>query len=236
MSTARAALATTDRSSRGRRLWRGYRATLPVAIGVAAFGVAYGAVATRSMTLGQAQLMSATVFAGTAQFVAASLLADGAPYLAVLIAGLLMNLRMVLQSAALTPHMRGAPAALRPLLAHLLTDESFAVSLAEFERRGSDVWFYVGSGLAVYSFWQLATAAGYLFGAQLPAGLGLDYALPASLVCLLLLLVRGRRAAVIALLAAVASVLLRPLVTGTWATLVATVGVCTLGLAWKEQK
>jgi len=236
VSTSVTSLETAVQPGIARRIGRGYRAALPVALGVAAFGVAYGAVASRAMTLGQCLLMSATVFAGTAQFASASLLADGAPYLSVLITGLLLNVRMVLQSAAITPYLREAPAPLKPLFAHLLTDESFAVSLAEFDRRGSDVWFYVGSGLAIFSLWQVASAGGYLFGAGLPAGLGLDYAMPASLICLLLLLVRGRRAALIALLAAVASVLLRPVVTGTWATLVATVGACTLGLAWRERR
>ena len=188
------------------------------------------------MAFSQALLMSLTVFAGTAQFVTASMLADGAAYLPVLITGLLINLRLVLLSAALSPHVRRAPSVVRPILAHLLTDESFAISMAAFDRDGPDPLYYVGSGLAMFVFWQMATATGYLSGARLPDGLGLDYALPASLICLLFLLVRGKRAAAVAVLAAAASVVLRPLVTGTWATLLATVGVCTLGLGWKERR
>jgi len=182
----------------------------------------------------QAQLMSLTVFAGTAQFIAASMIAQGAAYLPVLLTGVLINMRLVLMSAAITPHVKGAPRRLYPIIAQLLTDESFAVSMAEFEHQPSDPWFFIGSGLAIFIPWQIVTALGAAFGAGLPAGWGLEYALPGSLICLVFLLVRGRRAALISLLAAGLSLLLRPIVSGTWSTMTATVVAASLGVAWKR--
>ncbi|HHX43278.1 MAG TPA: branched-chain amino acid ABC transporter permease [Chloroflexi bacterium] len=213
---------------------RGLRATLPVALGVAPFGVAYGTVAAITMAPWQAQLMSLTVFAGTAQFIAASMLSEGAAYLAVLLTGVLINLRLLLLSAALAPHVAMAPRPLQPVLAQLLTDESFAVSMAEFEQHGSDWRFFIGSGLAVFGVWQVATAVGMAFGATVPSGLGLDFALPASLICLLFLLVRERRAAIVALGAAAVSVALVLVVPGTWNVMVATLLAATVGAAWKR--
>lgn len=215
-------------------IWRGLRATIPVALGVAPFGVAYGTVAATTMAPWQAQLMSLTVFAGTAQFIAASMLAEGAAYVPVLLTGVLINLRLLLLSAALTPHVCKAPRALQPVLAQLLTDESFAVSMAEFEQRGSDWRFFVGSGLALYGVWQVATAVGMAFGAAIPAGLGLDFALPASLICLLFLLVRGRRGAAVALGSAALSVALVLVLPGTWNVMIATLVAATVGAAWKR--
>ena len=215
-------------------VWRGLRATIPVALGVAPFGVAYGTVAAASMAPWQAQLMSLTVFAGTAQFIAASMLSEGAAYLPVLLTGVLINLRLLLLSAALAPHVASAPRALQPVLAQLLTDESFAVSLAEFEGRGSDWRFFVGSGLAIFGVWQVATAVGMAFGAAIPAGLGLDFALPASLICLLFLLVRGSRAVLVALGSAALSVGLVLVLPGTWNVMVATLLAATVGAAWKR--
>jgi len=216
------------------RLWRGFRATLPLTISVTPFGLAYGAIASQRMTFWQAQLMSLTVFAGTAQFIAASMIAQGAAYLPILLTGILINMRLVLMSAALTPHVKSAPRRLHPLIAQLLTDESFAVSMAEFERRPSDPWFYIGSGLAIYIPWQIVTAAGAAFGAGLPAGWGLEYALPGSLICLLFMLVRDRRAVLVSVLAAALSLLLRPIVSGTWSTMTATVVAASLGVIWKR--
>lgn len=218
------------------RVWRGLRATLPVALGIAPFGLAYGAVAIRGMAFWQGMLMSLTVFAGTAQFVVANMLLEGAAYLPVLLTGILINLRHVLMGAALAPHIWRAPSFLRPLLPHLMTDESFAVSMAEFEGGRSDPLFFAGSGLAVYGIWQLSTLAGLTLGGGLPAGFGLEYALPGSLVGVLFLLVRERRGALVALLAAALSVLLRPMVSGTWSALVATFVAASLGVAWRRRR
>jgi 4-azaleucine resistance transporter AzlC len=196
--------------------------------------VAYGAVASRGLAIGQTMLMSVALFAGTAQFVAASMIAERAAFASILITSVLINLRLVLMSAALTPYVRQAPRALQPFLAHALTDESFAVSIAEYERGGRDPLYLLGSGLAIFSFWQVASALGALGGANIPAGLGLEYALPGSLICLLFLLVRDRYAALIALLAAGLSLALRPLVSGTWSTMTATLLAATLGVVVKR--
>jgi predicted branched-subunit amino acid permease len=137
-------------------------------------------------------------------------------------------------SAAVSPHVRHAPKAFQPLLAHMLTDESFAVSMAEFEQRPGNPSFLLGSGLAIFVFWQLATLAGLLFGSNLPQGLGLEYALPATLICLIFLLVRGRRGVAVAILAAILGLALMPLVSGTWSVMVATLVAATVGVLWKR--
>lgn len=215
-------------------VWRGVRATLPIALSIMPFGLAYGTVAATAMKPWQAQLMSLTVFAGTAQFIAASMLAEGASYLPVLLTGVLINLRLLLLSAALAPRLASAPRALQPLLAQLITDESFAVSLAEFERGDPDWRFFVGSGLTLYGVWQVATAVGLAFGAAIPSGLGLEFALPASLMCVLLLLVRGRRAAVVAGASAALSLALALILPETWNVMAATLVAATVGAAWKR--
>ena len=217
-----------------RHLWSGFRATLPVSLGVAPFGVAYGTVAAQSMAPWQASLMSLAVFAGTAQFLAASMLSQGAAWMPIFLTGTLVNLRLVLLSAALVPHMRRCPRRLYPLLAHMLTDESFAVSIAAFEREPSDPWFFIGSGLSMFVVWQTATLIGVGFGAAIPQGLGLEFALAASLICLLFLLVRGKRGVLVAGGAAVLSISLRLAGSGTWATMLSTLVAVTMGVVWKR--
>ncbi len=219
--------------SRYRRLWRGLKATAPLALGVAPFGVAFGAVADGAMAGWQAMFMSSTVFSGTAQFVCASMLAQGATAVPIVLTGVLINMRMLLMSAAITPHVKDARPALYPLLAHLLTDESFAVSMAEFEARSGDPWFYVGSGLAIWGIWQPATLIGLFFGAAIPQGVGLEFALPASLIVLLFLLLRDRLQVATAMGAALLCIALRPLVSGTWSATVATLAAATLAMVLK---
>jgi 4-azaleucine resistance transporter AzlC len=221
---------------RYQRLRRGLKATAPLALGVAPFGVAFGAVADGVMAGWQAMLMSVTVFSGTAQFVCASMLAQGAAAVPIVLTGVLINMRLLLMSAALTPHIKGIRPSLYPLLAHLLTDESFAVSIAEFETRSSDPWFYVGSGLAIWGVWQPATLVGLLFGAAIPQGVGLEFALPASLIVLLFLLLRDRLQVATAAGAALLAIALRPLVSDTWIAMVSTLAAATLAMIFKEAR
>lgn len=223
-------------SNAPQRLAVGFRATLPLALGCMPFGLAYGAVAHQSMAGWQVQLMSLTVFAGTAQFIGASMLAQGMGYLPILLTGLLLNLRLVLMSAALAPHLRSAPRRLHPLVAQMLTDESFAITINAYDGASEgDPLFAIGSGLAMYSLWQLATFIGVLLGATLPAGYGLEYALAASILCLLFLLVRTRRMAWVASLAAVLAIVLQPLVSATWSIMAGTLLAATLGVLWKPR-
>lgn len=216
------------------RIGRGFKATLPVALGVMPFGIAFGTVAGLRMTWWQAQLMSLTLFAGTAQFITASMIVEGVAYLPILITGTLINMRLILLSAALTPYLKKASRKLYPLMAQLLTDESFAVSLAEFEHGKPDHLFFIGSGLAIYTLWQLATLIGYTFGSALPAGLGLEYALAASLMYLLIVLTRTRRSAIVALLAGLLTLAVYPLLSNTWSTVTATLIAATLGVLWNR--
>ncbi len=216
------------------RLTDGVRATLPLALGVAPFGIAYGTVAGKSMMPWQASLMSVTVFAGTAQFVTASMLSQDASHLAVLITGLLINMRMVLMSASLAAHLDDVPRALYIPVAHLLTDESFAVSIAAFEKRTGDPLFVVGSGLTIFCTWQITTAVGLGFGTQIPTALGLEYALPASLICLLFLLIKDHFSVAISGLAALLSLAALPILPSTWSPLVATLIAVTLGVMWNQ--
>lgn len=217
-----------------RRIGKGMQASLPIAVGCMPFGVAYGTVAVQSMPAWQASLMSLVVFAGTAQFITASLLAQGGPYLPILITGLLINMRHMLMSADLSRHVRSAPRLMYVPMAHLVTDEAFAVSMAHFERNPGDPLFFLGAGMSMYLCWQVATLAGINFGARLPEGLGLDYALPASLICLLFLLLRDRRSVAVAGLSAALAIVSLPFVSSTWSTMVATLIAATVGVGWKR--
>ncbi|NLX36765.1 MAG: branched-chain amino acid ABC transporter permease [Chloroflexi bacterium] len=215
-------------------LWAGFRATLPVALGCVPFGLAYGAVAAASLSPWQTSLMSLTVFAGTAQFVAVSMLAQGADLLSVWFTCVLVNLRLLLLSAAVSPHLQGIGAAQRLASAQALTDESFAVSLGAFRTHDAKPVYLVGSGLAIYLFWQIATLVGRLASGLIPQGFGLEYALSASLICLLFMLVHSRRQWVVALLAIVLALVSRLWLPDAWVVLAATMIAATVGLGLKR--
>ena len=232
MPKAEPLVAKAVRSPAGRIL-AGVRATLAIGISLLPFGLAYGATAAQTMTLGRVSLMSLTVFAGTAQFVGVSMLAQGAAPLSILMTTVLLQLRLVLMSAAITRRLARVPRLAEPLLAHLITDESFAVSMAATADGRADPLLFVGSGLTIFILWQLSSIAGALVGGGLSPGWGITYAMPASLICLLFLLVRDKRTLGICLTAAALAIGLRPLVGSTWNVLLATIVASAGGVWWK---
>jgi predicted branched-subunit amino acid permease len=138
-------------------------------------------------------VMSATTFAGAAQFAAASVLRDGGSVLAAVAAAVLLNARYLAISVSVAPAFRGSR--LRRLLeGQLIVDESWAVAQiggGRIERR-----LLVGAGLLLFPCWVGGTALG-VFGGDLlgdPKQLGLDAAFPALFLALLVTLLVSRAA------------------------------------------
>jgi 4-azaleucine resistance transporter AzlC len=192
--------ATALRASR-RRL-----AVEALGIGVSAmgFGFVYGLAAREAgFSPVEAVAMSTLVFAGAAQFAAVGYVAGGLAWPGVILLTALLNARHLLYSAALAPWLRTTPRPRRALMAHLLTDEAFALSIAHFERlgRSDERGYWIAAIASTFVPWNLATLAGVTLGAQIPdpARLGLDVVFPAAMVGLAVGLVTGRRELVAAL-------------------------------------
>ncbi|MEO6060784.1 MAG: AzlC family ABC transporter permease [Thermoflexales bacterium] len=79
-------------AARRREFLGGIRAVLPILLGVAPFGMIYGALA-RDAGIGpaEAQAMSSIVFAGSAQFLMARLIKIDAPALIILASVVVIN-------------------------------------------------------------------------------------------------------------------------------------------------
>lgn len=165
----------------------GVRAEVPILLGVAPFGLIYGAIAiSAGLPAALAQAMSALVFAGSAQFIAAELIAVGTPALVLLLTTLIVNLRHLLYSASLAPHVRSLPLRWKLALAYLLTDEAYAVTILHYNSPDSPPatrhWYFLGAGLALWSVWQISTALGIFLGAAIPAEWSLDFALALTFI------------------------------------------------------
>ncbi len=177
--------------------------TAGIAVSVAGFGLVFGLAARNAgYSPIDAVAMSTIAFAGAAQFAAVGYVAAGLPWLPIVVLTLFLNLRHVLYSASLAPHLRHVPRRHRAAMAHVLTDEAFALSAAHFHRLGrSDVGgYWLGAILGVFVPWNLATLAGVLIGGAIPdpTAFGLDIVFPAAMAGLAIGLVTGRREVVAA--------------------------------------
>jgi 4-azaleucine resistance transporter AzlC len=177
-----------------------------LAIGVSAggFGFVYG-LAARDAGFSpiEAMAMSTIVFAGAAQFAAVGYVAGGLAWPAIAVLTFLLNARHVLYSAALAPWLRNVPFASRAVMAHLLTDEAFALSIGHFRRLGrtDERGYWIAAIGSTLIPWNLATLAGVLAGGSIPepGRFGIDIIFPAAMVGLAVGLVTGRRELVAAL-------------------------------------
>lgn len=188
------------------RFWQGMRLAWPVVMGYVPIGLAMGVLAANiGLSPFETGAMSALVYAGASQFVAVALLEAGAPGLSIVATTFLVNLRHVLMSAALSPFLRGVRPGVLAALGFFITDETFAVSHGEFSRRGhGDPTLFTGLALTAYLSWLLSTVAGAWVGGALaaPEALGLDFALPAMFIGLLVGQLRERTSLAVAVMAA----------------------------------
>ncbi len=188
----------TGAPTRRQEFWAGARATLALVVGATPFAVLFGALATTSgLSARAAVAMSLFVFAGSAQFIAVTLLASGTGVALIILTTLIVNLRHVLYAATLAPHVRHLPQRWLLPLGFWLTDESFVVVAERFNRRGPAPykhWYYLGSALFMYVNWQIWTIVGILAGQRIPdpSHWGLDFALVATFIGLLVPQVRTR--------------------------------------------
>lgn len=196
----------------------GLRSVLPLLLGVAPFGVIYGVIALQSgIPVPAAVAMSSIVFAGSAQFLLAQLAGAGAPLLLSAGAVGLINLRHALYSASVAPLLARLPRRWKLLLAYLLTDEAYAAAIPHLlpapgrPRREFAHWILFGSGFGLWAGWQVSTVAGVAIGAQLPAGLGLDFALPLTFIAIVVPMIDSRALLVTALAAGCVAILLAAL-------------------------
>ena len=118
--------------------YKGAARALPFFVVIVPFAMLFGVLSAEA-GLGpwETQIFSIAVFAGASQLAALQLMQDQAPVLVILATGLAVNLRMMMYSVALTPHLGGAPLGIRATIAYFLVDQSFALSLAEFEKHRS---------------------------------------------------------------------------------------------------
>lgn len=194
------------------RFRAGTRIGLPYALAGLLLGTSFGVLAQPVMGDIAPIVMSAALFAGSAQFAATAVLAAGGGAGAAIAAGILLNLRYFPMGVALAPSLRGGRGR-RALTGQAMIDFSWAAA-----SRGDgrfDAPFMVGATLPSYPCWVGGTAIGVFAGDLIgdPATFGLDALLPAFFLCLLAEgELRPGMPALVAVLGAIVAFALIPLV------------------------
>ncbi|HEX8051979.1 MAG TPA: AzlC family ABC transporter permease [Thermoleophilaceae bacterium] len=192
------------------RFGPGARAGAPYALAAALVAASFGVLAEPVFGGFATVAFSAIVFAGSAQFAALAVLADGGGAGTAIVAGILLNARFVTMGIAFGPSTTGGWLA-RALQGQAVVDASWALANRGGGRFDRD--FLLGSTALAYPAWVLGTLVGVLVGDRLgsPQELGLDALFPAFFLGLLVEEIRDRVATAVALLGAVIALALTPI-------------------------
>jgi 4-azaleucine resistance transporter AzlC len=220
----------------------GTKAAWPICLGYIPVGIAFGVIAQKTgLTLLEIALMSCLVFAGSSQFIAVSMIGSGAGLIPIIITTFTVNLRHLLMSSALAVHLRLTDRRMIALFSYGVTDESFALNLGRF-RMGEWTW---REALAVNhvanAVWIISTVAGGYAGSLIPPGaFGIDYALAAMLLSLLIFQLRSLLYVAVAAFSGVLAVVLALTLPGNLYMVIAPIAAASAGLLaamrWRERE
>lgn len=212
---------------------RGVLDTLPVLLGVVPFGVTFGIVGlTVGLTPFETVFMSLAVFAGAAQFISVTMIGMGVvDFTLIVFTTLLINLRHLLMGASLAPYLAGLSLPRQAVLAFGMVDETYAITIDRIARLGYSDSYQLGANAAAYLAWFLATVAGVLAGEYIPDPLawGLDFAMPATFLAMLVPRLTTRTSLAVCLAAAAVAVGAALSLPGKWYIILAGLAATLVG-------
>ncbi|MGE0212570.1 MAG: AzlC family ABC transporter permease [Parvibaculaceae bacterium] len=191
----------------------------PVVLACIPIGLLFGTLAAaKGISVLEAGLMSALVFAGASQFVAVDMWREPAPWAMLTLTVLIVNVRHILMGASLARHLRLFAPATRPLALFVMADEVWAFAERRALRQPLTPAYYWGMGACLYAQWTLGTVLGASLGRTLgnPADYGLDFAFAAMFICIAMGFWRGPRTAAVLATSAIVAALTSTLVPGAW--------------------
>ena len=200
-------------------LSRGARAAIPVSLGVTAYALVFGVlVANKGIGIGTLAFMNLAVFSGSAQFVLVGMWQDGVSAWQMALAAAVVNVRYFLLTAAVAPMMEPYGWFERAWRVHFVTDETWALAMAERRKYPVGANFLLGGGILVMVAWSLGTLAGHGLGVSIrhPERFGMDFAFTAIFTALAVTMWRGRHDILPWAVSAAVALLAHRILPGAW--------------------
>ena len=202
---------------------------LPLQLGVAPFGLVFGILGIESgLSPIQTICLSLILFGGASQIVFAQLVAAATPFGIILSSVTMINLRHLLYGLSMASYLHKLPLYWRVLLAYLLTDEAYAVSIRRFSQQPPSRYMHfhlLGTGLTLHLFWQASTIIGVLIGQALPNMLSLGFVIPLTFIAIIAPIIKRQSELIAAGCATAAVFLTYELPWNLWLILAALSGI-----------
>lgn len=215
---------------------QGLSAAWPICLGYVPIGIAFGVLAQKAGLYPiEIMLMSILVFAGSSQFIAVSMLSAGAGAASIIITTFAVNLRHLLMSSSLAVFMDNTTRKKLSLFAYGVTDESFAVNHTRFSQK---IWSMDHALVVNHTAniaWIVSSVIGSYGGRFIHEGaFGIDYALTAMFICLLIFQLKGLYHVITAVIAGIVAVILSLIIPGSSYIILASIFSATIMLVIKK--
>lgn len=220
---------------------RGMFAAVPIVLGYLPVGFAYGVLAQKAgLSLINTIIMSLVVYAGSAQLIAVGLISSGLTPISIILTTFIVNLRHMLFSAAIFPHLSQWRKHELAGFAFELTDETFALHTTRFDLYPVEKGEAFAINLTAHAAWLVGSGFGAAAGRMVSEiePFGLDYVLPAMFIALLVMQIKKQSHVWATLVAGTASVGLLLLGFRQWHVITATIIGASLGALmelWKNK-
>ncbi|SNX53340.1 AzlC family ABC transporter permease [Thermoanaerobacterium sp. RBIITD] len=205
----------------------GFKSAFPIVLGYLPIGFAYGLLGVKSgFSITQVMALSLFVYAGSAQFIAISLLSAGTNVITLIITIFIVNLRHFLYSTSLSQYMKRIKRNHIPLLSFFITDETYAVAITDLQNSDNyDERYFYQLFFMSYAAWCTASFIGAISGTFIDgsANVGLDFALPAMYIALLMMQISGFKKMFISIFSGFLSIVLMYIFPGNINVIIAAV-------------
>lgn len=224
--------------------WKGVKDCVPTLLGYLSIGFAAGVVEkTAGLSIVEIALISLLLYAGSGQFIAAGMISAAHPISAIVFTIFFVNSRHLLLSAALAPYFRNQTMKQNIMTGALLTDETFGVAITNaMNKKQLHYKWMLGLNITAYVNWALANIAGGFLGQWIatPEKYGLDFALPAMFIGLLILQVTSQQKYFVHIMvgiSAIGFVILSSFIfPGSAGVIIATIVASTIGMVIEKWK
>lgn len=217
---------------------QGFMAVWPICLGYIPLGIAMGVLGQKAMLSPlQVLAMSLMVFAGSGQFIAVSMISAGAFIPSIIATVFMINLRHLLMSSSLCVYMKNVKPFKLTLLSLGIVDETFAVNIEKLKKGNWGPRRAIAVNFFAYSAWALSTFTGCYFGEFIPEGsFGIDYALSAMFICLLIFQLNGSIYFFTGIISGIIAVFLAMTIKGNSYIVISSIIAASIGVIIKKRK
>lgn len=196
----------------------GIKEGLPVAIGVAAYGVVYGMLTQGVLTTLETIMSCMVVFAGVSQIMALEMWNSPLPVFAIILSTFIVNIRHILMGASIYPYAEKEKKRVSYFSLFFMVDEGWALTMGRMARTAERIGYLAGTGFILYFLWLASAMIGRQAGSYIPSPekLGIDFALSAVFITMAVSGFRGRKDIPVVVVAIIVSCLFEHFVGGKW--------------------